>query len=134
MSGAIKTFGPVDERSLAQLQRCMDAGDAAFGVLCADHHPGYSQPIGGGIAYEGYISPSGVGFDIGCIASGARVTLSEGFSVPIEETTAAHAVACLDRGRSRPVRPHLGAVARGRKPVKRLSLVSGRSVRLTADH
>src|SRR5205823_6385544 len=31
-----------------------------------DHHPGYSQPIGGGIAYEGYVSPSGVGYDIGC--------------------------------------------------------------------
>jgi tRNA-splicing ligase RtcB (3'-phosphate/5'-hydroxy nucleic acid ligase) len=64
--GNIRTFGPVDERSLNQLRRCMEAGDADFGVLCADHHPGYSQPIGGGIAYEGHISPSGVGYDIGC--------------------------------------------------------------------
>jgi tRNA-splicing ligase RtcB (3'-phosphate/5'-hydroxy nucleic acid ligase) len=62
----IKTFGDVDARSLEQLERCMAAGDAEFGVLCADHHPGYSQPIGGGIAYEGYVSPSGVGYDIGC--------------------------------------------------------------------
>jgi tRNA-splicing ligase RtcB len=62
----IKTFGPVDARSLGQLKRCMAEGDAEFGVLCADHHPGYSQPIGGGIAYEGYVSPSGVGYDIGC--------------------------------------------------------------------
>src|SRR5690348_702411 len=62
----IKTFGPVDERSLKQLERCMDAGDAAYGVLCADHHPGYSQPTGGAVAYEGYVSPSGVGYDIGC--------------------------------------------------------------------
>jgi tRNA-splicing ligase RtcB len=62
----IKTFGPVDKRSLKQLERCMDAGDAGYGVLCADHHPGYSQPIGGAIAYEGYVSPSGVGYDIGC--------------------------------------------------------------------
>ena len=62
----IKTFGHVDERSLKQLERCMDAGDAEYGVLCADHHPGYSQPIGGAIAYEGYVSPSGVGYDIGC--------------------------------------------------------------------
>jgi tRNA-splicing ligase RtcB len=62
----IKTFGRVDDRSLDQLKRCMEAGDAEFGVLCADHHPGYSQPIGGGIAYEGYVSPSGVGYDIGC--------------------------------------------------------------------
>jgi tRNA-splicing ligase RtcB len=62
----IKTFGDVDQRSLQQLERCMEAGEAEFGVLCADHHPGYSQPIGGGIAYEGYISPSGVGYDIAC--------------------------------------------------------------------
>src|SRR2546421_273374 len=63
---AIKTFGEVDERSLRQLRTCMEAGDAELGVLCADHHPGYSQPIGGGIAYEGYVSPSGVGYDIAC--------------------------------------------------------------------
>src|SRR5713226_5099279 len=72
----IKTFGTVDERSLKQLERCMEAGDAEFGVLCADHHPGYSQPIGGGIAYEGYISPSGVGYDIGCGNKAARTDLT----------------------------------------------------------
>jgi len=72
----IKTFGTVDQRSLAQLERCMEAGDAEFGVLCADHHPGYSQPIGGGIAYEGYVSPSGVGYDIGCGNKAARTELT----------------------------------------------------------
>jgi tRNA-splicing ligase RtcB (3'-phosphate/5'-hydroxy nucleic acid ligase) len=72
----IRTFGPVDERSLKQLERCMEAGDAEYGVLCADHHPGYSQPIGGGIAYEGYVSPSGVGFDIGCGNKAARTELT----------------------------------------------------------
>ena len=71
----IKTFGPIDERSLAQLERCMKAGDAELGVLCADHHPGYSQPIGGGIAYEGYVSPSGVGYDIGCGNKAVRTEL-----------------------------------------------------------
>jgi len=72
----VKTFGPVDERSLKQLERCMEAGDAEVGVLCADHHPGYSQPIGGGIAYEGYVSPSGVGYDIGCGNKAARTELT----------------------------------------------------------
>jgi tRNA-splicing ligase RtcB (3'-phosphate/5'-hydroxy nucleic acid ligase) len=72
----VKTFGSVDERSLKQLERCMEAGDAEFGVLCADHHPGYSQPIGGGIAYEGYVSPSGVGYDIGCGNKAARTELT----------------------------------------------------------
>ena len=71
----IKTFGEVDRRSLEQLERCMHAGDAELGVLCADHHPGYSQPIGGGIAYEGYVSPSGVGYDIGCGNKAVRTDL-----------------------------------------------------------
>src|SRR6476646_7319854 len=72
----ITTFGEVDARSLAQLERCMEAGEAEFGVLCADHHPGYSQPIGGGIAYEGHVSPSGVGYDIGCGNKAARTELT----------------------------------------------------------
>src|ERR671925_1917145 len=72
----IKTFGSVDERSLKQLERCMKAGDAELGVLCADHHPGYSQPIGGGIAYEAYVSPSGVGYDIGCGNKAAETELT----------------------------------------------------------
>ncbi len=72
----IKMFGEVDARSLEQLERCMAAGDAEFGVLCADHHPGYSQPIGGGIAYEGYVSPSGVGYDIGCGNKAVRTELT----------------------------------------------------------
>ena len=36
------------------------------GVLCADGHLGYAQPVGGVIAYDKQISISGVGFDIGC--------------------------------------------------------------------
>src|ERR671937_715672 len=72
----VKTFGPVDERSYEQLKRCMAAGDAELGVLCADHHPGYSQPIGGAIAYEGYVSPSGCGYDIGCGNKAAETVLT----------------------------------------------------------
>ena len=32
----------------------------------ADHHLGYAVPIGGVVAYEDQISPSGVGYDISC--------------------------------------------------------------------
>ncbi|MBW8051863.1 MAG: RtcB family protein [Cytophagales bacterium] len=60
----ITTFGEVDERALQQLKNCSENAD--YAVLCADHHPGYSQPIGGAIAYENHISPSGVGYDIAC--------------------------------------------------------------------
>ncbi len=130
----IKTFGPVDQRSLEQLKRCMDAGDADFGVLCADHHPGYSQPIGGGIAYEGFISPSGVGYDIGCIASGTSVATSDGYALPINAVLVSTPLECLDEGRSRSVSPHIGAISRGRKDVVELALANGRSLELTPDH
>ncbi|NJQ98579.1 MAG: hypothetical protein HC784_15300 [Hydrococcus sp. CSU_1_8] len=35
-------------------------------VLMADHHIGYAMPIGGVAAYQGQISPSGIGYDISC--------------------------------------------------------------------
>jgi tRNA-splicing ligase RtcB len=59
-------FGDPDERTVAQLERCVRAEEGARGVLCADAHVGYSQPIGGAIAYREHVSPSGVGYDIGC--------------------------------------------------------------------
>jgi tRNA-splicing ligase RtcB (3'-phosphate/5'-hydroxy nucleic acid ligase) len=62
----ITVYGDVDARAVEQLRRCAEAGDAVRGVLCADGHVGYSQPIGGAVAYVDHISPSGVGFDIAC--------------------------------------------------------------------
>ena len=62
----IITYGEVDTRAYEQLIRCAESGSADFAVLCADSHVGYSQPIGAAIAYERFISPSGVGYDIGC--------------------------------------------------------------------
>ena len=60
-------FGPADEKSLKQLERCRDAsGEPAPGVLCADHHLGYSMPIGGVIALKDKVMPAGVGYDIAC--------------------------------------------------------------------
>ncbi len=35
-------------------------------ALMADHHVGYSIPIGGVVGYEHHVSPSGVGYDIAC--------------------------------------------------------------------
>lgn len=55
---------PVEEGALKQIQMCSAEGVAA--ALMADHHIGYSVPIGGVIAYEDKVSPSGVGFDIAC--------------------------------------------------------------------
>lgn len=60
----IPVFGEVQENALAQIKDC--AKTAARCALMADHHQGYSQPIGGVVAYREQISPSGVGYDIAC--------------------------------------------------------------------
>ena len=70
-------FGRHDERTLAQMDRCMQVGSVAGGVLCADGHLGYAHPIGGVIAYEDHISISGVGFDIGCGNLAARLDVKK---------------------------------------------------------
>jgi len=62
----IKIFGEAEERTVRQLETCLSVEEGSKGVLCADNHVGYSQPIGGAVAYRDHISPSGVGYDIGC--------------------------------------------------------------------
>ena len=54
----------VDEGALKQIKTCY----YIFGkvAMMADHHRGYGVPIGGVIAHENLVSPSGVGYDIGC--------------------------------------------------------------------
>jgi tRNA-splicing ligase RtcB len=59
-------FGQHDAATVAQMRNCMAVGNVVAGVICADGHLGYAQPVGGVIAYEKQISISGVGFDIGC--------------------------------------------------------------------
>ncbi|WP_315811564.1 RtcB family protein [Bradyrhizobium sp. SZCCHNR2028] len=62
----LKVFGRHEDATIAQMRSCMAVGNAVAGVICADGHLGYAQPVGGVIAYEKQISISGVGFDIGC--------------------------------------------------------------------
>ncbi len=62
----LKVFGPHENATIAQMRNCMSVGNVVAGVICADGHLGYAQPVGGVIAYEKQISISGVGFDIGC--------------------------------------------------------------------
>jgi tRNA-splicing ligase RtcB len=78
----ITVRGDVEARAVEQLRRCAEAGDAAAGVLCADGHVGYSQPIGGAVAYPDHISPSGVGFDIACGNKAVRTDLPVGDVLP----------------------------------------------------
>lgn len=62
----LKVFGQHEQSTLDQMRNCMSVGNVVAGVICADGHLGYAQPVGGVIAYEKQISISGVGFDIGC--------------------------------------------------------------------
>ena len=74
-SRSIRIFGDHDPGTVAQLERCVAAEDGARGVLCADGHLGYSQPIGGVVAYREHLSPAGAGFDLGCGNKAARTPL-----------------------------------------------------------
>lgn len=71
----VKIFGDHDENTLAQIKRSA-AHEAVVGaVLAADGHKGYGVPIGGVLAYDGHISPSAVGFDIGCGNKACRLDI-----------------------------------------------------------
>src|SRR3954468_7971111 len=72
----ITIFGQHETRTVQQLARCVAGEEGARGVLCADGHVGYSQPIGGVVPYPDHISPSGVGYDIACGNKAVRTDLT----------------------------------------------------------
>jgi tRNA-splicing ligase RtcB len=73
---SLTIIGDHEPRTVEQLARCVEAEEGAFGVLCADGHVGYSQPVGGAVAYREHISVSGVGYDIGCGNKAVRTDLA----------------------------------------------------------
>ena len=75
--GAIKVYGySYDPQAVAQLRTVAGHGWVAGAALMADNHLGYSMPIGGVAAYREMVSPSGVGFDIGCGVMAVRTDLA----------------------------------------------------------
>lgn len=66
----------VDDGAIRQLRQCLDDEVAVRGALMADHHLGYSQPIGGVVAYRDHVSPSGVGYDIACGVKAVQTDMS----------------------------------------------------------
>ncbi|WP_145319974.1 RtcB family protein [Paenibacillus xylanexedens] len=71
----IKVWGEPLENAVSQAVTCSQYGDVLGVALMADHHKGYSQPIGGVVAYRNMISPSGVGYDIACGNKAVRTNL-----------------------------------------------------------
>jgi len=74
---------PVDEGALAQIKNCARTADRC--ALMADAHKGYAVPIGGVVAYQDKISPSGVGFDIAC---GNKAVLTDADAGDVRENIA----------------------------------------------
>jgi tRNA-splicing ligase RtcB (3'-phosphate/5'-hydroxy nucleic acid ligase) len=71
----VRIWGNPDDGALAQAKTCAQTGNVVQTLLMADHHKGYSQPIGGVVVYDGQISPSGVGYDIACGNKAVRTGL-----------------------------------------------------------
>jgi tRNA-splicing ligase RtcB len=69
----IPVFGQADDRTVNQIRVC--ARTAHKVALMPDNHVGYGVPIGGVVAYKNAISPTGVGYDIGCGNKAVRVDM-----------------------------------------------------------
>jgi tRNA-splicing ligase RtcB len=75
--GRIRVFGySYDAMALAQIRTVASHGWVSEAALMADNHVGYSMPIGGVAAYRDMVSPSGVGYDIGCGVMAVRTPVS----------------------------------------------------------
>jgi tRNA-splicing ligase RtcB len=74
VDGIIPVFGEADENTLTQIRTCLKTADKV--ALMPDNHLGYGVPIGGVVAYKDAISPTGVGYDIGCGNKAVRLDIS----------------------------------------------------------
>ena len=72
----IPIWGKLQDNAVQQILNCQKTAD--YCALMADHHLGYAVPIGGVVAYEDQVSPSGVGFDIGCGNKAVRLGVEAG--------------------------------------------------------
>ncbi len=69
----VPVWGDPLDNAVAQILNC--AGEAEAVALMADHHLGYSVPIGGVVAYRDKLNPAGVGYDIACGNKAVRLDI-----------------------------------------------------------
>jgi RNA-splicing ligase RtcB len=74
IDGTIAVFGEADEKTMKQIRTCAKTADKV--ALMPDNHLGYGVPIGGVVAYRNAISPTGVGYDIGCGNKAVRLDMT----------------------------------------------------------
>lgn len=72
----LHVWGEPDQGAVDQMLACLDHDDVIGAALMADHHLGYSVPVGGVIAFGEHVSPSGVGYDIACGNKAVRVDMN----------------------------------------------------------
>lgn len=72
----VRVWGNPLENAVSQAVTCSQFGNVKQVLLMADHHKGYSQPVGGVVVYDGQLSPSGVGYDIACGNKAVRTNLT----------------------------------------------------------
>jgi tRNA-splicing ligase RtcB len=128
----IPVWGEPDQGAIDQIVNCARTGEAA--ALMADHHLGYAVPIGGVIGYGDKISPSGVGFDIACIAEGTPVTLADGRTAPIETVIGQGNLLGTWQDKITDVGLALKLQRKTSHTTLRLTFASGDTLHLTADH
>ncbi|MCM2674605.1 RtcB family protein [Alkalicoccobacillus plakortidis] len=73
---SVRVWGSPLDNAVDQAVTCASHGRVIQSLLMADHHKGYSQPVGGVMVYDRQISPSGVGYDIGCGNKAVRTDLT----------------------------------------------------------
>ena len=73
MIQGVPVWGEPLDNAVAQILNC--AGEAEAVALMADHHLGYSVPIGGVVAYRDKLNPAGVGYDIACGNKAVRLDI-----------------------------------------------------------
>lgn len=72
----LHVWGEPDQGAVDQMLACLDHDDVIGAALMADHHLGYSVPVGGVIAFGEHVSPKGVGYDIACGNKAVRVDMN----------------------------------------------------------
>lgn len=73
MIQGVPVWGDPLDNAVAQILNC--AGEAEAVALMADHHLGYSVPIGGVVAYRDKLNPAGVGYDVACGNKAVRLEI-----------------------------------------------------------
>lgn len=74
LDGKIPVWGVHEDNTLTQIRECAKIMERV--ALSADGHCGYGAPIGGILASETKISPTAVGYDIGCGNEAVRLDVS----------------------------------------------------------